>query len=272
MNGNISNGGLILRLGNQKLFTDIASYSGTYLIKNDLMKTKISDGLFWFMNADDDYIYYSDQKNGHHLYRFCVEDRSTELLMSKACYGLTLKEDWLYFIDETDQKLYKCFKDGSGLTKIMDEKITTFTLEGDFIWYCTANGNLKRCALRYMKQDTILNKPGVGLMVIRNKVVFANKDIGYKLCIYDSVNQTLNQYDDIEPGSINSDGEYIYCSNRNDDLSMYRINIEDNTSIRFCGDKTDLIHIVDKAIFFCNQEREWYKVSFTGGQATKFSR
>ncbi len=263
-----------MKLNNQIIWTDIAGYTGTYLVESDLGPTKLTDSLFWFMNTDGKYIYYSDQRNRHGLYRLNLLSKREELLLDRPCYGLVLKDDWLFFIDEMDQKLYRCTKDGLNLSKIIDEKIIAFTAMNNSMWYTTAGGNLKRCNLSNMKSNSVLSTTAVGLIVVNQWVIFADKHQNYSLNIYNTLTQTTSTFDEIQASGINTDGRFIYCSNGKDDRSIYRIGIEDNSVIRICGEKTDFLHVIEDQLYFCNlgHEKAWYKMSLHGGQATIVSR
>lgn len=75
-------------------------------------------------------------------------------------------------------------------------------------------------------------------------------------------------YEDISPSSLNTDGRYIYCANRSNENSIYRIDPESGSKIRICGEAADYLHILEDRLYFCSLH-EWYRMSLSGGQAAK---
>lgn len=271
MNLNTSNGGLILKLhSGQILLTDVATYTGTYMVHSDHSLEKLSEGLFWFMNADNQDIYYSDQKNSNWLYKYNLFERRAELILDQPCYSLTLKEDWLYFINEIDQNLYRVSKDGSNLTKIVDEQILGFDMTNNPIWYATVHGKVKAFDLLNLKQGEVLDISAVGLIGFDNRfLIYADRYQGYRLTFYDISNEEFLINEDVEATNFNTDGRFIYCSNKKEESSLFRISIEDNNPVRIFGGHADFIHLVDGEIFFleAGRKRAWYRMPITGGQA-----
>lgn len=184
-----------------------------------------------------------------------------------------MKGDGLFFIDELNQKLYKCTKTGSDFSLIVDDEVTGFATFEDSLVYSTSKGIVKTCDLNGMRQNTLLNTGAAGIAVVNNKLLFADKDRNYGLSIYDLQSQAETVIDDVQARSINSDGQYIYFSNLKDFMSVYRVNLNDGSTIRICGERADFIHIIDNDIYFSNvgREKDWYKMSLNGGQASKIS-
>jgi hypothetical protein len=67
------------------------------------------------------------------------------------------------------------------------------------------------------------------------------------------------------------DGRYLYCANRLNNRSIYMIDPENGDSIRICGESAEYLHVIEKELYFCIN-REWHKMSLSGGQYQKITR
>lgn len=139
MGDHFGGSGLVLAAGGKLLLTDICHYSGTFWLDPASGETKLLDGVFWFMNPADDGIYASDQQRGHRLCRIDPRTGAVEPV-SQACGGLIRQGDWLYYINEEDRKLYRLRMDGREESRIADEAVEAFAMDGDEIYYATGLG------------------------------------------------------------------------------------------------------------------------------------
>ncbi|WP_055109384.1 DUF5050 domain-containing protein [Paenibacillus ihumii] len=267
MNYNISTGGLICEAGDKLLLTDIRSYSGTYLRSGGAGDQRLLDGVFWFMNRRENTIYYSDQSQGHRLYRWDLAAASSQLLLDRPCCGLVLNGDWLYYKSETDHKLYRCLLDGRKESRITDEPVECFVVDEEQVYYATQHG-IRSCSVTGSSREQLSDSAAVQLLKIGDNLLFADAKNQYLLTALYLQTGEARVYADVSPNSLNSDGRYIYCANRSNDSSVYRIDPSTGSKIRICGDSADHIHILGDTIYFSSRF-EWHKMSLTGGQAEK---
>lgn len=265
LNNNNNNGGLIYGYNGRLLFTDLQEYTGSY-IKQEERRIPLN-GLFWFMNEANGFIYCSDQSKDHRLARVDLASRNVDLLGNDPVYGVTLCGEWLYYINESDQRLYRCQLDGRHESRLSEEGTLSFTLNGGTIYYTTGQG-IRSCSLTGDGREVISGHAAVHMLFLDGKLVFADKKNHYALTMLDMVDGQAEGYTDIAPNSLNSDGRYLYCANRSNESSIYRIDPKSGTKIRICGESADLLHIVEGDLYFCNH-REWYRMSLLGGQAVR---
>lgn len=265
MNNNIVNGGLIFKQGGRTFAADLQNYSGTYMEQDG--RRILLDGMFWFMNEAGGWIYYSDQKKGNSLFRFDPGTQRVEEITDRPAYGLTLSGDWLYYINESDNKLYRCPLDGKRESKVIDDEVDSFFIDGEQIYYTTGQG-IRTCSVTGSDRELVSDHLAVHLVKLGMKLIFADKKNHYSLTVLDPVTGVAETHTDITPNSLNSDGRYLYCANRSNESSVYRIDPVSGTKIRICGESADYLHIVEESIYFCNN-REWYRISLSGGQAVK---
>lgn len=226
-----------------------------------------TDGLFWFMNCNDSYIYYSDQKRENSLLRFNVDTENIEVLLKSPCYGLIFLDGYCYYVNEIDKKLYRFSVNEKKEEIIMDSNILCFYIEEDIIFYST-DRSIYCCTLKGEMKEEILAIPGIGLIALDEKIFFADKENDYILTMVDINSGERKIFEEVSPVSINTDGNYIYCSNRRHSNSIYRIDFKKETSIRICGESSEYLHIIDGELYFYSN-LGWYKMNLVGGQPQK---
>ena len=267
MDYNMLNGGLVKKIDDQIYITNIKDYTGTFYSERFSEYKLISENIFWFINNDDKYIYYSDEKNNNKLYRFNINSRNSEQLVDSPCYGIMMKNESLYYINENDYNLYRVQNDGSNIEKIVDEKIMCYLIDEGKIYYTTQNG-IHSCLINGKHREKVLDEIGLRMIKIDEYLLFSDKANQYILNKYNLLTEEKNVYEDIYPISMNTDGKHVYCANGKNGGSIYRININDFAPIRICSNNADYIHIVGNEIYFLNY-LEWYKLSLLGGQPKK---
>lgn len=267
MNVNISTGGLICGAQDKLLLADIRHYSGTHMQSRFSGDSTLLEGVFWFMNPRGDLVYYSDQSRGNRLYLLDLLSGSTRLLIDRPCCGLVLSGDWLYYKSETDHKLYRCLTDGTKESRVTDEPVECFVVEGEQVYYGTQQG-IRSCHVSGSSREQLSESVPAHLLKIGDDFLFADTKNQYLLTALHLHTGEAQVYADVSPNSLNSDGRYIYCANRSNDSSVYRIDPDTGSKIRICGDSADHIHILGDTIYFSHRF-EWYKMSLTGGQAEK---
>ncbi|WP_410771622.1 DUF5050 domain-containing protein [Fontibacillus sp. BL9] len=267
MNGNIHSGGLALKKEGNLFLTDLRNYSGTFLQKEETGDMTLVDGVFWFMNPSYDAVYYSDQAQGNRLCRWNMASQTSEMLLDRPVYGLIRSEDWLYYVSETDQKIYRCLLNGKNESRITDEPVEAFVVEGNLVYYATQQG-IRSCSPTGSNRELVSESAAVHLIKMGHRLAFADKKNRYLLSVFDLHTGETQVYEDISPSSLNTDGRYLYCANRSNENSIYRIDPETGSKIRICGESADYLHILDDSIYFCSR-LEWYRMSLSGGQAAK---
>lgn len=267
MNGNLQSGGLILKAGEALFITDIKNYSGTYYLDSENAQAEPIhyEGLFWFMNETGHFLYYSDQLKGNALCKLDITKQYTEVLLDKPCYQPLRYEDWIYYIHEEDRHLYRCATNGTRDSKLIGEQVDSFLLYEGQIYYATPNG-IKRCSETGEAREQI--SECITSMVIRigTKLCVADTKNRHRLTIFDIESHTTTTIDNMEALSISTDGRYLYCANRLNEGSIYRLDPLYGGSIRICGDSADYLHVVENNLYFCSG-REWYVISLLGGEA-----
>lgn len=260
MNYNLVSGGLILKAGDKLISSNVKKLTTEF-------GTSTLDGMFWFVNFDGTSVFYSDQKRGNALYKFSIEGQTSELILDKPCYGLYLNKEWLYYINEHDQNIYRCLTNGKSETKIVNEQVGGFILDEENIFYTTTQG-IKRCNETGSEKKTLSDAEASNLISIGSMLVFADKNNQHVLTFLNLNTNSTKVIDQIAPSSLNTDGRYLYCANRLNNKSVYRIDPETGSSIRICGESVEYLHVIENELYFCI-DGEWHKMSLEGGQASR---
>ena len=262
MDYNLLNGGLILNVAGNLIISDIKNYTTRFRTE--------TDGMFWFMNTDGGSVYYSDQKRCNALCMMDIDRQKEEVVLDKPCYGLVLNNDWLYYINENDKKVYRCLKNGRSETKIIDAEVGCFIIEEECIFYSTPQG-IYTSTESGSDREKLSDSLASSMLFINEKLVFSDKNKHNVLTILDLNSDNVNRVDGIAPSSMNTDGRYIYCANRLNERSIYRVEPEKGNSIRICGESAEFLHVIDNELYFCIYH-EWHRMSLAGGQPEKVVR
>lgn len=266
MDGNLQNGGLIHRNGDSLLVTDIKGYSGTYLIHNDTSFDIFTDSLMWFMNTGDSGILYSDQRRGNRLFRSVPAARGDELVLDKPCGQPVLHGETVYYMDEQNGCLYCCTADGRHDRRLTEERVTGFLLlEDETVIYTCAQG-IRMTGADGRKAETLCTESAGRMVRVGGKLAYADRGRDLDLTLLDLSSGESTVVEGIAAASVNTDGRYLYCANRRNGSSLYRVDPRTGSSIRISGDSADYLHVLDGEIYF-SHSREWYRLPLAGGEA-----
>ena len=219
MNGNIANGGLAVK------------WRGTVIF------AKPNE---WFMNVDDEYIYYSDRGNKNRLYRKRGLNDEGKLLLKEPCSYVTLYEDGLFYINEEQMKIYRCSKEGRGRTQCSDTGAAEFgILDGGGVY-------INPCAKR--------------LCVYGQSACYADSSNNFALTVANvDKRDEPKVYSDIKPSHINVHDGNIYYTDRMRENTLYRLDSFGNRLSIF-GGSAECLHIIDDWLFFISG-RKWRRLS-----------
>ncbi len=261
MNNNLQNGGLVTKHKDTLFVTDIGSFKGTNVFSTT---TELVDGLFWFMNRSDNVLYFSDQRRGNSLCKRSLGSREVEVIMNKPCYQVTHYKEWLYYINEINQQLYRCSLDG-GEEEIINEQIESFVMLDDQIIYSTPQG-IRRCTERGKDREIIHDALTSFLLYSNEKLAYGDRRKNNTLTILDLTSNEVEVIERIQVTSMNQDGRYLYCANKLNNRTIYRVDPLSGASFRISADSADYLHVIDSELYYTHQ-REWKKVSLTGGES-----
>ena len=243
--GNIANGGLITKFWHKEVVSDF----------NKL----------WFMNTDDEFVYYSDGMNSHYLCRYNENDPEGSVILKKPCTNVTLSGDWLYYINETDHRIYRCLRSGRSESLLMREETSEFVIYAkDEMVYATDAGDLKGFA------GTLAEGVRPSKLCVAGGKVFYADGSNNNFLTFMNLNPEGSFREqcvgDIIPTYINSDGQYIYFTDALKGNAIFRLHTNGGNPLKICGESSGYLHIIDDRLFFWNGSA-WKQISLEGGVA-----
>ncbi|MCL2633122.1 MAG: DUF5050 domain-containing protein [Oscillospiraceae bacterium] len=222
MSGNITNGGLAVKWQGGIVFA----------LPNE-----------WFLNSDDEYIYYSNRDDENRLYRKHNVNDKGKLILGKPCSGVVLFSDSLYFVNESDRKVYRCSKDGKNVIACSKSETYEFTVLSDGTVY--TNPHAKR------------------LCAYENSVFFADGGNSGNIFALTKVIPRTNEtevFPSVTPSYINVHLGYVYYTDRTQNNKIFRFDPATNTKMSVFGGSAEYLHIIDDWLYFL-VDKKWKRLS-----------
>ena len=244
-NGNIANGGLAVNFRHQIVLSDF--------------------NRFWFMNTDGEFVYYSDGTNGHYLCHYNDSNPVGSVIVKKPCTNITLSGDWLYYINESDGRLYRCLKNGRSESVVIREKVSEYVIYGeDDIIYSTHARDIK-CEKEIMAKGV---SPSM-LCIAGGKLFFANGSDGNYLSyirLDGSDGFHTTRIGDFAATFINSNGRFVFYTDALKDNAIFRMPADGGSAVKICGESAGYLHIIEDKLYFWNGSL-WKYIPLDGGVA-----
>lgn len=266
MHANTFNGGLVLEAGNQRVMSDLGTYT-----------TEIQGlpaGMAWFMDYDGaDGIYYSDQCDDNRIYRWNLDSRFREPVFDGPACGLKLAGGaWLYFIDERTRHLCRLRTDrrSGGAETVVDQPVICYTVHEDRIYYSTP-ARMETCGLDGTHPSALMTASASSIVVAGGRLVYADRGRGHVLTIAGLDGGGREELQGAQTLLLNTDGKYVYFCNHLNDCTVYRMDPATGSVIRIFGDPAAWLHVIEGQMYFWH-DRHWHVISLAGGQAQKVSR
>ena len=219
MNGNIANGGLMVKFQGGVVFAQ----------PNE-----------WFLNSDDEYLYYSDRSDKNRLYRKRGVSGEGKLILKEPCSFVTLYDDGIYYVNEDQMKVYRCSKEGKGRTLCSQDRAAEFGI------------------LDY--GGVYIEPRARRLCVCGHSAYYADEDNDFALTITDTRSTTGSRvFPGVKPSHINVHDGYIYYTDRMQENALFRLDPGGaRLSIFGCG--AESLHIIDGWLYFISG-RVWRRLS-----------
>jgi len=273
--GNISNGGLVCLNGEEIYISSPYYKHGIYKFLPHVHTTlKLTSDEAWFINIEDNWIYYCNSSDSERLYRINVDGSERRKLIDDSCWYLNVYENIMYYCSETDgYNIYKAKIDGTEKTKLASDQSSHLTLYNGYLYYCN-----KSDRSRIYRIDT----DG------KEKIKISDDEASY-FCIGDDWIYYCNKSDNMRIYKINISGrkrekicsdvssnlclddDRLYYCNKNDKSKLYRIRCDGSQREKLNDDYSDHINIIGNRIYYCNKNDEGkiYKIQTNGLNRSK---
>ncbi|MCL1905399.1 MAG: DUF5050 domain-containing protein [Clostridiales bacterium] len=267
---NISNGALITKHKGRLYVCDLENYRGTYILDEECGVAGRIEGLMWFAATLGTSLYYSDQRDKDYLYCLDTESLSENCLLKRPCGYITVFDDRLFFLDETESLIHELDLKTGKTSPVMRERVSSFILwEGAF--YCASAKGLLRFGLYGGKGDLLTEHIPLCLAYSALGPVFADVSHNFALSVLKDGQRTPDKAGRVKTQSLAVEGRYIYAADLTDDCSVVRLHTEGGGAIRFCGERAEKLHIIEDHLYFLNQndKNAWYKMPLSGGRSIR---
>lgn len=219
VSGNIANGGLA------------AKWRGTVVF------AKPNE---WFLNSDDEHIYYSDRSDRNRLYRKREAGGEGTPVLKEPCSAVTLHEDGIYYINEDQMKIYHCSKEGRGRMQYSGESVTEFGL---------------------LRDGGIYANPGARRLCVDGQTAyFADVGNNYALTVADAASGAIIKvFPDVRPSFVNVHDGCVYYTDRMRGNAIYRLDTY-GSKLSVFGSSSGYLHVIDSWLYFISAKK-WHRLS-----------
>ena len=218
MNGNIANGGLVVKFHDEIVFAK----------SNE-----------WFLNTDGNYLYYSDRSDSNRVYRKRSIGDSGQLIMNEPCSFVTLYDDKIYYINEKQNKVYHCTREGKG------KFCCSHTLTAEFCVIGPGRVYVNPAARRLCASDSA--------------VYYADTKNEFDLTAAKPNGEVLQVFSGVKPSYINVHKGSIYYTDRMRKNSICRIDSSGN-QLSIFGESVECLHVIDDWLYFISRKK-WKRLS-----------
>lgn len=158
-------------------FPNIKKDQQLYKVKTDGSQKKlISTDKCLYTNVKDDYVYYCNIKDDSSIYKIKTDGTRKEKLSTNSGSDLFAVDDWLYYINKSDSnKICRISTDGTAEETVIDSPSSIFNIYHNRIYYvCETDNKLYSTSLDGSNQLTVSDDSCGELNVTDEWIYYAN--------------------------------------------------------------------------------------------------
>ncbi len=255
---------------------------------------KLNEESSWYINATDEWIYYSDYENPFkkdgcitiysdgsskeysvqfskkiNLFKIRIDGGERTVFEDVHPDEVYVLGDWIYFSNkDDDNKIYKIRSDGKGLKRINKEESSFVNVVGEWIYYSNDNdgGKIYKIRTDGRQRSRVNDDRSYRLNVADAWIYYENRDDVnrlYRIRIDGSDRTKISE--DYVSGLV-VDGDWIYYGNWSDAFNLYKIRTDGSERTKLNDDRISNFNIVDEWIFYINltEGKALYKIRTDG--------
>lgn len=153
---------------------------------------------------------------------FSLDEEESIRNSNLARFGyLTATDDGRIYYTQLDKNaIYVAKGDGSGQKQICDEAGMCLQVEGDYLYYRSCQGGIRRIHTESYEVETLIEE-NTGEFIIEDGLIYINAPGGFTVYSLDGIKQEV-LFDDYEPVLINSSGEaFWFMRVSGEDISVF---------------------------------------------------
>ena len=276
---NISQGGLMVSMGDWLYYTEANSDNTVWRMKHDgTGKEKVLDVSAWHMSIINGWLYYREYSSRGYLCRYNLQDNKKEILVKRKVYEPKVVGRYIYYGDESDKSydLYRIDIDGNNEIKLTDGIVLYCCVTDQRIFYLDTAVDRKGYSIDLDGNDKQLWYAGrVGTIDYYDGLIyFTDADEG-GLFTLDPKDNTVEKISNLTMWSINVYNGWIYYADGKNNGALTRTSLSDtNKKEKLSGDSCELINVSGGWIqYHINGEeydRDYYWIPVEVGESKQF--
>lgn len=234
----------------------------------------VNGGYAAFSNNE---IYFIKDETSGDLYKANSDwTRSYKIASSIYPQCINIVDDWIYYSNKREGGIYKIKTDGTGKSKITEDKTESMNVVGEWIFYRNdsegdykSNGRLYKIKTDGSEKIKVIDEMTSNISVVNNKIYYLSwvlKENMYvkNLCTINIDGTSQNEILDNCRSFIYGDDNIYYIGY---DEKLYKLDIKNNSKSLIMDDRVKEFNIDNKWIYYVKNDglEEMYKIGVNGG-------
>jgi hypothetical protein len=270
--GNIANSGIFAHQGDWIFYANTDDFGSLYKIHRDgILQQKLTDERVQYINVSKTHLYYRGDQG--FVYRMNTDGSERTVFIEQDAMFIQIIEEWLYFIDATDNQLYRMRTDDKTIERIVEDPVSLYQIVGTTIYYMVVNHdyhiNIVNTDGTHRRQFT--NDPTKHFQVQNNWLYYQNLSDNNR--IY-RIHLKLNTKEMITNENANYmivQGPWIYYQNLSDQGTLYKININGHEKTKLMSHQAKQIHLIADWVYYVYKNglsEEQHKIDTKGSYSS----
>lgn len=258
--GNHSNGGMAAVQGEWIYFQSPYGFTNFYKMKIDgtekiiLIEDAASNNN---INVVGEWIY--SIGDTYHVNKMRTDGKfGTEILSNISLVNMFMVDNWIYYTDYNDNKLYRIRTDGKGKLKLSNERVSDYCVVGNTVYYCNNSlGGLFSISTDG-KGKTKLSDDRISTINVADGWIYYSP-LDYSVStkaggIWKVQTDGKKKAEVVSDFAswINVDKDWIYYVNDSDNQFLYKIRTDGTKKLQINNEYTESFNIAGEWIFFTN--------------------
>ncbi len=269
--GNIINGGLAAHQGNMVYFR---SNEGGSLYQADLQEgdsSILSTDSVWYINVSGDWIYYSNRDDNNRIYRVGTDGSGRVPITRSRALFTSLKDGWLYYLDEEENSIYKVTTEGAERTLITDDSAWSINLFDQWIYYINLDDNrsIYRIGVDGNNRSKIIDVTACCLLVTSDNLFYSDENQNYHLYNASKDGSSIELLADHSTRFISYSDGWVYFADQDNGYALSRVSINNDNADYYEVKQVSSINIINGKIIYLDQEDQSTVYSVTSDRSSR---
>ncbi|WP_209124689.1 DUF6612 family protein [Alkalihalobacillus sp. BA299] len=277
--GNHLNGSYFATDGKAVFYSNWMQESGIYKLTDDhLEKERISDVFAVDLNVVNDWLYYSDEKDGFNVYRMRKDGTEVEKVSNDYAIDLKVVDDWVFYKTnhplKNTQPLFLVKANDGVKIQLIDDLFRYSIYDDQVVYQKEPQGVLYLLEIDEIRQTspTIIDYPASSFIVEDGWLYFESAVENEGIYRVSLDGTQVERLTDVESQGFNVIGDELYYTNVSDGHSLYKLNLNTRQTEKL-DDRGGHIHIINDRIYYSKHisglELGWFQMNIDGSDAIR---